>query len=172
MSVPRLTATRPIHAPRPAPAMYERHATELRWTQEVRSKVARQMRILQEKWQDTGIADRDWDKVEVIVDRDTARVHFKGNCNDRAPLLRANLVNQGLPPDCMSLATCVRAGEPHMVLIIHTDIGDMVCDFPHGCWPCDDPKWRLHVWGEMELPGRPWGDLRVAKAGSLAGLLG
>jgi predicted transglutaminase-like cysteine proteinase len=52
-----------------------------------------------------------------------------GDCNKYALAKRRDLIAQGLPRDTLLLATAVtERGEGHLVLVVHTDKGDMVLD--------------------------------------------
>lgn len=52
-----------------------------------------------------------------------------GDCNKYALAKRRDLIAQGWPRDTLLLATAVtERGEGHLVLVVHTDKGDMVLD--------------------------------------------
>jgi predicted transglutaminase-like cysteine proteinase len=52
-----------------------------------------------------------------------------GDCNKYALAKRRDLIAQGLPRDALLLATAVtERGEGHLVLVVHTDKGDMELD--------------------------------------------
>lgn len=165
-----LTGRAPCLPPPAASAMYARAFEALHWTVEVKAKVARQMRGLWQDFQHTGKPDREWDSPDYEMRGE--RLVAVGNCNDAAPMLKRSLVAVGLPEPALRLVLCKRSGEGHLVLAIETDAGTMICDWPLGCWPVDDPKWQGYEWLAAEDAGRPWVSLEAPKPVSLADVLG
>jgi len=52
-----------------------------------------------------------------------------GDCNDYALTKRSELIRMGFPAGALRLAvTKTRRGEPHLILLVKTDAGDLVLD--------------------------------------------
>jgi len=81
----------------------------------------------------------------------------EGDCHDYAVTKRALLIEAGLPPSCLLLAEAIApetAPEHHMVLVVRTAAGDLVCDNLIQGMP---PVWwvRNFEWLRVQTPADP-----------------
>lgn len=76
----------------------------------------------------------------------------QGDCKDYALTKRYRLMNEGWPTSALLLAIAwTRTGSEHAVLIVRTDVGDVVLDNLSGTirpW-----SWSLYRWISVQAPG-------------------